>query len=105
MAEKALTNATFRCGFGEKSKADALAKVKGFSSTSEYLRDLLIKDIAAAEEYLNCLSKEFELATNTVSTVQTPFLELTSDPKPKPQVQKKPSCFDQLSLICHPNTK
>lgn len=99
MSEKVNTNMTFRCTFDEKNKGEAIARVKKFSSTSEYLRDLLIKDISATEEYLNCLAKEFELAMNTVSTVHTPLFELTSVPTPKLQAQKKLNCCDQMSFF------
>lgn len=99
MSEKLNAVATLRCSFEEKSKGEAIARVKKFNSISEYLRDLLIKDISATEEYLHCLAKEFDLAMNTVSTVHTPFFELTPEPSIKPQAQKKPNCCDQLSLI------
>jgi len=103
MSEKVLTNATFRCTIDEKNKAEAIAKVKKFSSVSEYLRDLLIKDISATEEYLNCLAKEFNLAMNTVSTVHTPIFELTHEPLHKTQTQKKAQLCDQLDFLstCH----
>lgn len=99
MSEKLNAVATLRCSFEEKSKAEAIARVKKFNSISEYLRDLLIKDISATEEYLHCLAKEFDLAMNTVSTVHTPFFELAPEPLPKPQAQKKPICCDQMSIF------
>ncbi len=94
--EKTITNMTFRCSDDEKRKAEAISRVKKFKSPSEYLRNLLIQDIAATEEYLNSLSKEFDLSTNTLSTS---FFELSPEPLPKPQAQKKPNCCNQLSLI------
>ncbi|WP_347454291.1 hypothetical protein ABEF83_08165 [Acinetobacter thermotolerans] len=101
MPEKVNANMTFRCTYDEKAKAEAIARVKKFSSPSEYLRDLLIKDISATEEYLHCLAKEFELAMNTVSTVHTPDFELIPEPLLKSQAIKKPNCCDQLSLDVH----
>lgn len=98
--EKAISNLTFRCSYDEKRKAEAISRVKKFKSPSEYLRDLLIKDISATEEYLNSLSKEFDLSTNTRSTFA---FELTPDLPPKQQAQKKPNCYDQLSLIATHN--
>lgn len=99
MSEKVNTNMTFRCTFDEKSKADAIARVKKFNSISEYLRDLLIKDISATEEYLHCLAKEFDLAMNTVSTVHTPFFELAPEPLIKPTGTKNAHLREQMSIF------
>ncbi|MCU4373742.1 hypothetical protein KTH22_01095 [Acinetobacter variabilis] len=99
MSEKVNTNMTFRCTFDEKSKAEAIARVKKFNSISEYLRDLLIKDISATEEYLHCLAKEFDLAMNTVSTVHTPFFELAPEPLPKQPGTKKAQLLEQMDFL------
>lgn len=99
MSEKLNAVATLRCSFDEKNKAEAIARVKKFNSISEYLRDLLIKDISATEEYLHCLAKEFDLAMNTVSTVHTPFFELAPEPLPKPTGTKNAHLCDQMSFF------
>lgn len=99
MSEKLNAVATLRCSFDEKSKAEAIARVKKFNSISEYLRDLLIKDISATEEYLHCLAKEFDRAMNTVSTVHTPFFELAPEPLPKPTGTKNAHLREQMSIF------
>lgn len=99
MSEKLNAVATLRCSFDEKSKAEAIARVKKFNSISEYLRDLLIKDISATEEYLHCLAKEFDLAMNTVSTVHTPFFELAPEPLPKSTGTKKAQLLEQMDFL------
>ncbi len=99
MSEKVNTNITFRCTFEEKSKAAAIARVKKFKTSSEYLRDLLMKDISATEEYLHCLAKEFDLAMNTVSTVHTPDFELISEPLPQITGTKNAHLREQMSIF------
>lgn len=99
MSEKLNAVATLRCSFDEKNKAEAIARVKKFNSISEYLRDLLMKDISATEEYLHCLAKEFDLAMNTVSTVHTPFFELAPEPLPKPTGTKNAHLREQMSIF------
>ena len=99
MSEKLNAVATLRCSFDEKNKAEAIARVKKFNSISEYLRDLLMKDISATEEYLHCLAKEFDLAMNTVSTVHTPDFELISEPLPQITGTKNAHLREQMSIF------
>lgn len=100
MSEKLIESITFKCTDGEKTKAIAISKSKKFNSVSEYIRDLVLRDIAEVEAYLNTLIPALGLTTETEDTfhlelVQRPIRDVT----PKPQAQKKPNCCDQLSIF------
>lgn len=101
MSEKLIESLTFKCTDTEKSKAGAIAQAKKFASLSEYLRSLLIQDITAVEEYVNCLAKAVSLTTDTADTFElVPLIDVTPQ---KPQAQKKPNCYDQLDFLAIPN--
>lgn len=96
--EKKIESITFKCTDGEKSKLEAIARVRKLS-LSELIRSICIGEIQVVESYLNSLSKEFSLATDTADTFH---LEPVVMPKKiNGQAQKKPNCCDQLSLIGH----
>jgi hypothetical protein len=100
MSEKLLESITFKCTDGEKSKAIAISKSKKFNSVSEYIRDLVLRDIAEVEAYLNTLMPVMGLTKETEDTFH---LELAPrqmiDVTPKTIGTKKAQLCDQLSIF------
>lgn len=101
MSEKLNESITFKVTYEEKREFEAIANAEK-TDVSKLSRACMKAKIREVKEYLNSLR---ELHRLTTDTVDMPFFELTSEPMPKPQVQKKLSCYDQLSLICHPTAK
>ncbi|ENV46810.1 hypothetical protein P255_00960 [Acinetobacter brisouii CIP 110357] len=101
MAEKLTESITFKVTYEEKRDLEAIAKAEK-TDVSKLSRAYMKAKIQEVKEYLNSLR---ELDRLTTDTVDTPFFELTPEPLQKPQAQKKLSCYDQLSLICHPTAK
>lgn len=95
MSEKLTDSITFKCTYEEKRDLEAIAKSEN-KTLSEHIRSLGISNISEIRERLNNLASLMRLTTDTVDT---PIFELTPDPLPKLQAQKKPNCCDQLSLI------
>ena len=100
MSEKLLESITFKCTDGEKTKAVAISKSKKFNSVSEYIRDLVMRDIAEVEAYLNTLMPVMGLTKETEDTFH---LELAPRPirdiTPKHTGTKKAQLCDQLSFL------
>lgn len=95
MSEKLTESITHKCTYEEREFLEALAKAEG-KTLSELVRENNKARISAEKERLNLLNKVLRLTTDTVVT---PILELTSEPMPKPQAQKKPNCCDQMSIF------
>lgn len=100
MSEKLLESITFKCTDGEKAKAVAISKSKKFNSVSEYIRDLVMRDIAEVEAYLNTLMPVMGLTKETEDTFH---LELAPRPMrdvtPKYSGVKKVQLCDQLDFL------
>ncbi|MHA3061619.1 hypothetical protein ACX1N5_11745 [Acinetobacter sp. ANC 4636] len=97
MSEKLNESITFKVTYEEKRELEAIAKAEK-TDVSKLSRACMKAKIQEVKEYLNSLR---ELDRLTTDTVDMPFFELTSVPLQKPQAQKKPSCYDQLSFSCH----
>lgn len=93
-SEKLTDSITFKCTYEEKRDLEAIARSEN-KTLSEHMRSLGIANISEIRERLNNLASLMRLTTDTVDTT----FELTPDPLPKLQAQKKPNCCDQLSLI------
>ena len=94
MSEKLTESITFKCTYDEKRDLEAIARSEN-KTLSEHIRSLGISNISEIRERLNNLASLLRLTTDTVDTA----FELTPEPLPKPQAQKKPICCDQMSLI------
>ena len=101
MSEKLTVSITHKCTYDEKEFLEKLAKVEG-KTLSELVRENNMVRISAEKERLNLLASLMGLTTETISATH---FELSPNPLPKPQAQKKPNCYDQLSLICHSSHK
>lgn len=111
MAEKLTASITFKCT--DEEKADLRNKSKAHKKklsilirdicklwlSSESKKQVSINEISIIEEQLNSLITHINLARDTRDT----SFELT--PPPKPQAQKKPNCWNQLSLNCQTTAK
>ncbi|MCX0334768.1 hypothetical protein [Acinetobacter radioresistens] len=100
MPEKLLESITFKCTDSEKVKALAISKSKKFNSISEYMRDLLIRDISEVEAYLNTLIPIMGITTDTADTfhlelVPRPILDVT----PKYKGTKKVQMLEQMDFL------
>ncbi|RKG45144.1 MULTISPECIES: hypothetical protein [Acinetobacter] len=94
MSEKLTESITFKCTYEEKRDLEAIAKSDN-KTLSEHVRSLGISNISEVRERINHLASLMRMTTDTVDT---PFFELTAEPLPKQQAQKKAQLCDQLSL-------
>lgn len=95
MSEKLTESITFKCTYEEKRDLEAIARSEN-KTLSEHVRSLGMANISEIRERLNNLASLMRLTTDTV---ETPIFELTPEPIPKPQAQKKPNCCDQMSFF------
>lgn len=103
MKEKLTESITFKCTDVEKLKLERIARARK-KTLSEFMRDKGMDAILEVEELLHCLQESLDLATDTKDTRNPPDFDLAPS-EPINQAQKKPSCRNQLSLICQSTTK
>lgn len=96
MSEKLTESITFKCTYERKQKALRIFKAKKMNSLSEYIDSLLTKDISEVEDYLNTLIPVLSVTTDTEVTSD---FELSQEPLPRPNAQKKSHFCDQLSFM------
>ena len=103
MSEKLTVSITHKCTSEEKEFLEALAVTEG-KTLSELVRENNMVRITAEKERLHALASLLGLTRETRSNhlfeLTAPLMDVTPI---KQQAQKKPNCYDQLSLIATHN--
>ena len=98
MSEKFLATITHKCTLTERSQLEAIAKAKGIT-LSELVRLNNQVCISAEFDRIQILMSALGVTTDTRANdfeLTPPLRDVT---RLKQQTQKKPNCYDQLSLI------